>query len=100
MQRQTVLGALFIVIGIAVVGAAIVPAFAHPPQPLSLWILLAGLGVLVFGAWLIPSSGAGQTFNQIVVSLGNTSLPFVGGKPGGQRAGDPPANPPAPTEKA
>jgi hypothetical protein len=86
MKRQTMLGALFLIIGVAVVLASIIPAFAHPPLPLVLWPLLAGLGVTVFGAWLIPSSGAGQTFNQIVVSLGNTSLPFVGGR----RAGDPP----------
>jgi hypothetical protein len=89
MKRQTVLGALFIALGIVVVAAAIIPAFAHPPQALALWPLIAGLVVAVVGGWLIPSSNVGQTFTQIFVTLGNTSLPFVGGR----RASDPPTPP-------
>jgi hypothetical protein len=87
MKRQTLLGLLFLLIGVVVIGAAVFPVLAH--QPIAIWPLVAGIALSVFGAWLIPSSGAGPVVNQIIVTLGNTNLPFLGGR----RAGDNPSPP-------
>lgn len=89
MKRQAVLGVVFLALGVLVIIAAIWPVLSH--QPIALWPLVAGIAVAVFGAWLIPSSGAGTVVNQMIVSLGNTNLPLVGGR----RSNDPPAPPPS-----
>ena len=92
--RQTALGLVFLVVGFALVALATLPAvlgvFAHPPRPavVSLWILYTGLAVAVFGALLIPSSGAETALTVFGATVGSY-LPKFGGK----RAGDPPSVP-------
>jgi hypothetical protein len=85
MTRQTILGVLFLVVGLVVTGLALIPA-VHGVAP-SLVFLLTGIGVALFGAYLIPSSGAPVALTQLFVSLGTTNLPIVGGR----RASDPAA---------
>jgi hypothetical protein len=96
-MKRTLLGSLFLLVGLGILAAALVPVgaalwFHQPVTPIStpfLGFLLAGVAVAVFGAWMIPNSGADVTFNQIIFALGSTSLPWVGGK----RKDDPPAPP-------
>lgn len=84
MTRQTILGVLFICIGLAIlalVGAPIVIAIrAHTTLPgLSLSMLLTGLGTALFGAWLLPSSGVGATTVNIL-SVAGPYIPSFGGR--------------------
>lgn len=85
MTKQTVLGVLAVLMGCVIIAASLAPALAK--QPIAPYPLLAGVGVFGFGMWMIPSSGAPETFTKITVWLGNSSLPIVGGR----RASDPPA---------
>jgi len=83
MKRQTVLGFLFLIVGLAlllVVCAPVVVAIrGHAPVPgLSLWLVLTGLGTALFGAWLLPSSGVGDTTVNILAVAG----PYLPSFPG------------------
>ena len=78
MKRQTILGLLFILVGLAlltVVCAPVVVAVrSHAPIPsLSFSLVIAGLGTALFGAWLLPSSGVGATTVNILAVAG----PFI-----------------------
>ena len=78
MTRQTILGVLFICIGLAIlalVGAPIVIAIkAHSALPdVSIKLLITGLATSLFGAWLLPSSGVGATTVNILAVAG----PFI-----------------------
>ncbi len=82
MTRQTILGFLFIVVGLGLLGiecAPIVVAIkAHGKVPdLSLSLVIAGLGTTVFGAWLLPSSGVGATTINIL-SVAGPYIPTFG----------------------
>lgn len=102
MSRQTFLGWLFLVVGlllIALAGAPIVVALrTHAPPPpvttLFLGFLCIGIVVAVFGAYLLPSSGAPVAVSQIIAVVG-PYLPSVR-IPGVSRAGDPTPKAPAP----
>jgi hypothetical protein len=85
MKRQTVLGVVFLIVGVLVLLAAL--ASVLQKQLPSLPFVGIGLGTAIFGAWLVPSSGVGDTVNQISITGGNTILPVVGGR-GGRRAGE------------
>lgn len=86
-RRQTVIGLVFLLAGLTVLG------FALAQHPIPLAILLTGVGVAVLGALIIPASGAYPAFQQIVVTVA-PYVPFVGGR----RAGDnPPPLPPTPS---
>lgn len=85
MTRQTLLGALFLLVGLAIVAVVLAPVVVavigkSPAPTISVFLLTIGIGLAVFGAWLIPSSGVGQTVTQVTVALGGTSLPFFGGR--------------------
>lgn len=94
--RATAIGATFLVVGLLLVALAVLPvvlaALQHPPvhADVSLWFLGIGLGVAILGAWMIPSSGAPAAVTQLVVAIGNTNLPIIGGR----RRDDPKAPPP------
>ena len=80
MTRQTILGVLFICIGLAIlalVGAPIGIAIkAHAALPnVSITLLATGLGTALFGAWLLPSSGVGATTVNILAVAG-PYIPF------------------------
>lgn len=85
MTRQTLLGALFLLVGLAIIAVVLAPVvvavLAKAPAPaISVFLLTIGIGLAVFGAWLIPSSGVGATVTQVTVALGGTTLPFFGGR--------------------
>lgn len=88
MKRQTLVGSLFLIVGLAIIGAGLYPALAHPPLPVSIWLVLVGVGVAVFGALIIPSVGAGDALKVLVLNFGSY-IPVIGGR----RSGDPPADP-------
>lgn len=99
MTRQTLLGLLFLLVGLAIVATVLAPVVAAvvaktPAPAISLSLLVIGIGLALFGALLVPSSGVGPAMTQLTVVLSNTSLPFVGGR----RAGDAPAPPTGPPE--
>ena len=84
MKRQSALGLLFLLVGIAllfVVCAPVVVAIkAHVPVPgLSFSLVLTGLGTALFGAWLLPSSGVGATTVNIL-SVAGPYLPSLPGR--------------------
>lgn len=86
MKRQTLLGLLFLCVGLAIVAVVLAPVVAavfakQPAPPISVFLLCVGIGVALFGAWEIPSSGIGTTAGQVVVTLGKTKVPFFGGAP-------------------
>ena len=89
MRRQTILGVLFLIVGLALIVLAALPAIQR--QPVSFAFLALAVAVAVFGAWLLPSSGAPAAVQQIITVVG----PYVP-RLGGARAGDPPL-PPSPT---
>lgn len=78
MRRQTYLGILFILVGLAllvVVCAPVVVAIrAQATVPdLSFSLVITGLVATLFGAWLLPSSGVGAT----TVSIVAVAAPFI-----------------------
>jgi hypothetical protein len=102
MNRQTFLGWFFLLLGIALIALAAAPIVAalraHAPPPpvtmLFLGFLLIGIVVAIFGAWLLPSSGAPVAVTQMVAVVG----PWIPRVPGLSRVGDPAptADPPSP----
>jgi hypothetical protein len=85
MTRQTVLGSLFVALGVVIMFVMLAPmavAAIHGTAVtitvLALALLAIGIGVALFGAWLIPASGAPVAFQQLTIALSNSSLPFVG----------------------
>lgn len=84
-MKQTLLGLVFLIAGLVVL------LLALTATPISVTLVLIGVGVAVFGAILIPSSGAAPALQSIFVVI-SPYIPRIGG----QRAGDPPAPPPAP----
>jgi hypothetical protein len=98
MKRQTILGVLFIIVGLAllvlVCAPVVIAIHAHAALPsLSFSLVLTGLGTALFGAWLLPSSGVGGTAASILVVAG----PYIPRIPGISRVGDP--VPPASEDK-
>lgn len=84
MTRQTLLGLLFLLIGLAIIAVVLAPVVlaikAHTaPADLSVMQLVIGLAVTVFGAIVIPSSGAAPAIQNILVLASTTNLPFIGG---------------------
>lgn len=82
MTRQAFFGLLFVVVGLALLGAVCAPVVvaikAHGKVPdLSLPLVLAGLGTALFGAWLFPSSGVGATTVNIL-SVAGPYIPTFG----------------------
>jgi hypothetical protein len=102
MSRQTFLGWLFLGLGlllVALAGAPIVVALrTHaPPPPLTMLFLVFlafGIGLAVFGAWLLPSSGVPAAGASFIAVIG-PYLPSVR-IPGVSRVDDPKPAPPAP----
>lgn len=100
INRQTLLGYVFLLLGLLIVllaGAPILIALrAHTAPPpvtvLFLVFLLIGILVAIFGAWLVPNSGTSTAFTQFVVAAG----PLLNRIPGLSRVGDP--KPPLPPE--
>lgn len=99
MSRQTALGYLFLAIGLGLIALATAPTVlglrAHPPVHVDVPLALLGFGVAlaVFGAWLLPESGAPAAVTGFVGVVG----PYVPRIPGLSRVSDPkPAMPPAP----
>ena len=75
MSRPTIIGILFLLIGLAIVAVVLAPVFvaikAHAPFAApSVTLLIIGLAVLVFGALLIPFSGAGGAASSLLVIAG------------------------------
>jgi hypothetical protein len=94
MKRQTAVGLLFILVGLAllvlVASPVIVAIRAHTALPdLSFSLVLTGLGTALFGAWLLPSSGVSATTVNIL-SVAGPYIPF------GRRANSGEAAPPPP----
>lgn len=75
MTRPTLFGLLFLVIGFAIVTVVLAPvlvaikAHAVIVEP-SVTLLVIGLAVLVFGALLIPFSGASGAASSLLVIAG------------------------------
>lgn len=83
MKTQTVLGWLFVVIGLVILAISLGPAVyalqVHGPHVDPSYRLLGiGLGVTFFGAWLLPSSHVGTTVREVRVELADTNIPFIG----------------------
>jgi hypothetical protein len=111
MATQRTLGILFLLLGLVIMAPAILPAlFAlaeHPPRvvPISVVPLMIGLPIALFGALMMPFSGADVAATKLQVILRRTSLPYVGRVPGGAATGgtsievtattSPPTEPPA-----
>lgn len=93
-RRQFLIGFLFLVIGVLLILLAVSPVIIgllSKPRvhgDVSLAFLAIGVSVAVFGAWLVPSSGAGPVVQQIITVAG----PYIP-RIGGSRAGDPPQPP-------
>lgn len=92
--RQTAIGIVFLGLGLFLIGTAVAPVvigmLEHPVThaDVTLSVLFVGLAVSLFGALLIPFSGAAPAL-QVFVTLAAPYIP----KLGGNRAGDPPAPP-------
>lgn len=78
---KVVAGFLFIIVGI-------VAAYLGMENEEHFFVWL-GIGVAVFGAWLLPTLG--DQITKIYVTVFPNGIPFLGGR----RAGDPPAPPPS-----
>ena len=83
MKTQTVLGWLFVLLGLVILAIALGPAVyalrMHGPHVDPSYRLLGiGLSVTFFGAWLLPSSHVGTTVREVRVELADTDLPFIG----------------------
>jgi len=85
MTRQLLLGIVFLVLGILIMLVMLFPMamLAAHGTPititvLALTLLAIGIGVALFGAWLIPSSGAPVAFQQLTVAISKSGLPFTG----------------------
>ena len=101
MSRQTFLGWLFLALGVLAFLLALSPVvigLLSTPRvhaDVSLPFLVTGFVVAVFGAVLLPSSGAAPAATKVV----NIFAPYVPRIPGMSRVGDPkpvaPATPPA-----
>lgn len=79
-MRQTILGVLFLAIGIAVLTVGL------GNTPVDKFVTVLGLAIAIFGAVMIPSSGAGDAAQKFVTVFG-AYIPRVGGS----RPADPPA---------
>jgi Na+/glutamate symporter len=86
MTRQTILGYLFLVLGLFVALVMLAPlvAAAIHSQPTTITMtavvmLSIGIGVSVYGAFLLPSSGAKTALHELSIELKESSLPVVGG---------------------
>lgn len=96
MSRQTFLGYLFLLLGVLAFLGALAPVaiglLSHPRVhgDASISVLTIGFVVALFGAWLLPSSGAPAAGAQMVAVIG----PYVPRIPGLSRVGDPPSAPP------
>ena len=94
MTRPTLFGLLFLLVGLAIVGAVLAPVFvairAHTAivEP-SVTLLCVGLVMLVFGALLIPFSGADEGASKLLVLAGPYIPTF------GRRAGSGEVPPPS-----
>jgi hypothetical protein len=93
MATRRTLGILFLLLGIVIMAPAILPAlFAlaeHPPRvvPISVIPLMIGIPIALFGALMIPFSGADIAATKLQVILRRTSLPYVGGGASGDAGG-------------
>jgi hypothetical protein len=91
MIRASVIGFLFLVVGLVLIGLGAAPAVLgilatpHVRGDVDLTVLGIGIFLAIFGAWLVPSSGAGVAFSQIVLASG----PLLDRVPGLSRVGDP-----------
>lgn len=96
MSRQTFLGWLFLVLGVLLILLAVSPivvgllATPRGHGDVSLPFLGFGVGLAIFGAWLLPSSGAPAAVTQIIAVSG----PLLNRVPGLSRIGDPTPKPP------
>jgi tellurite resistance protein TehA-like permease len=86
MTRQTILGILFLVFGLVVAAVMLAPlaisAFHGQAAPITMTavvVLCVGVGLAIYGAFLLPSSGAKSAFHDLSVELSESSLPVVGG---------------------
>ena len=85
----TALGVVFLALGLALVGVAVLPVVPAPHTAhVALTPLLIGVGLAVFGALLIPDANAKTALTVIVT----TAAPYL---PWGRRKDDVPP-PPAP----
>lgn len=98
MHRQTFLGWLFLGLGVLAFLLALSPmvlgllATPRVHGDVSVPFLLVGFVVALFGAWLLPSSGAPAASAQMVAVIG----PYLPRIPGRSRVGDPKPEPPTP----
>lgn len=74
MKTQTVVGLIFLALGLVLVGVVLAPAVAAlrahaPAATIALVPLCVGIGVAVFGALVIPSSGAGQAVKDLLAAV-------------------------------
>lgn len=78
MKAKTVVGLLFLVMGIASF------VFALLQTPISVPLVSITVGIAVLGALIVPNSGAGAALQTVSVTLAPYVPVF-----GGRRAGDP-----------
>jgi hypothetical protein len=96
-RRQFALGLVFLCVGLVLVALAVSPvvlgllATPRGHGDVSLPFLGVGVFLAIFGAYLIPSSGAPGAFTAIVVASG----PILNRVPGLSRVDDPKPQPPA-----
>lgn len=94
MATRRTLGILFLLLGLLIMAPAILPAlFAlaeHPPRvvPISVVPLMIGIPIALFGALMIPFSGADIAATKLQVILRRTSLPYVGRGANGDTTAD------------
>jgi hypothetical protein len=86
MTRQTILGILFLIVGLIITAVMLAPlgvsAFhgqAVAVTMTSIIMLAIGVGVAIYGAFLLPSSGAKHALHDLSVELSESTLPVVGG---------------------
>ena len=84
MKTQTAVGLVFLLLGLFLISIACGPAtlalLEHPPRAVTIPLLPLSIGIVlaVFGALIIPASGADVAATKLTVILGKTNLPFVG----------------------
>ncbi len=78
-KKKNAFGLFFLVVGLAIILAAIWPAFSKPPLPVQIWVLVAGIALDTLGALIYMPTETRQAMETFSLTVENSSLPVVGG---------------------